>query len=123
MPIAQIQKTKFGRSPENHILAQARDVHAKDRDGREQLAGEIAVGNGIHAVRADFGKSKFPGNGFPIQNDRRASNGTGSERHRIHPLGGIRKAARIAVEHLHIGKKMVGEKNWLSALEVSVARH
>ena len=121
--IAEGDKAKLGTAPQDHVLAQAREMHAAEGDGKEDLGGEVAVAHGIHAVLRDAGEAELLRDILAIQDDGTACERAGAERHDVDAFPGIAEAGGIAGEHLHIGEQMMGKEHGLPALEVGVARH
>ena len=94
--------------------------HGEGRGGQE-LDDVVAIGDGVHAVAADGGETEVSGERGTVDGIRRAGEGGAAEGHDIGAGQSIAQAAGVAFRHFNIGEQVMGEKDGLGALEVSVA--
>ncbi len=123
MRVAQFDEGELGRGPEDHVLAQAREVDSRQGDVEEELGDEVAVAHRVHAVLRHRGKAELLRDELAVQDDGRSGQRARSERHHVDAAEGVAEALLVALEHLEVGEEVVGEKDRLAALEVGVARH
>ena len=87
----------------------------------EEFHGEVAIADGVHAILGEGGEVEVIGDELAIEEDGGTGDGARAEGHDIEAFTGIEDAAVVAVKHFHVGEEMVGEVDWLGALEVGVA--
>ncbi len=98
-------------------------VHAEDGRMGEELQDEVAVGNGVHAVRAGAVESEIPGERRPVDGERGPGQGRGSERHDVDPREAPTTTLAVARQHEHVREQVVGEQDRLGALQMRVPGH
>ena len=84
---------------------------------------EIPVGYGVKAVCADLAKAQFPGQEVTVYGVRDASQSAATKWQDIGAVQAVPESLFISLKHIEIGQQVVGEKDRLSLLQVSIARH
>lgn len=98
-------------------------MHGEDREVRNELDCEVAVGDGVHAVAGDPAETEFLADPLAVDRQCAAGDRAGAERHDVDPFAAAGEPFRVAVEHLDIGEQMVREKHRLRVLQVREAGH
>ena len=111
------------RRPDHDLLGEARQMHRRDRAGRQRLQHEIAVGDGVERIRHRPRKAERLRRHGAVDRKRRAGERAGAERAFIEPLARIGEAAAVARRHLDIGEQMMAERHRLRRLQMGEARH
>src|SRR5262249_9228780 len=70
--LRELNEPELRRRPQREVGSEAREVHAQDGRGAQELQDEVAVGHGGHAVRAGRGEPEVPREGLPADGERAA---------------------------------------------------
>ena len=120
--VVELRERELLRREHDHLLGQAREVHEPERAGVEQVADEVAVGDGVERVverarEAELRRPSTAGSSGRLEPGQRAraeralvGRGVG----RAQPLG-------VALEHPGVRGQVVAEQDRLRALQVRVA--
>ena len=98
-------------------------MHGRDRAGRERLEHEVAVGDRVERIRRRAVEAERMRGHVAIERKRSAGERGGTERTFIEPRTRVFQPAAIARRHLHIGEKMMPERDRLRGLQMGKARH
>ncbi len=92
-----------------------------DGAGVEEVEGEIAVARDIEAVARDAFEAEVFGDGFTVEGEAAAGEGSRTEGQDIGAAAGFAEALPIAREHLEVGEEVMRPKDGLGAPHVGVA--
>ena len=91
--------------------------HPESRRG-ERLDDEVAVADGVEAVRRDPVELQLGGDGLAVDRVARPGKSARSERADVRPAAGVGQSAPVALEHLDVCEQVVGEQHRLRRLNV-----
>ena len=120
--VGQGDEAELRRRPENDLLAQARQVHARHAAGIQKVKQEIAVGDGIERVRDHAREAERFGRHEAVKRVGGAGERCGPERVRVRGVVCRAQAIEVAIEHPHVREHMMGEEHRLRMLHVRIAR-
>ena len=119
--VGQLGETELRGGPEHDLLGQPGEMDHEQRAGRDQLHGEVAVGDGIQAVGAERREvERAPGAGA-VDGQRGAGQRPAAERQHVAAAVAVAQPFGVALEHLDVGQQVVGERDDLGPLGVGVA--
>lgn len=98
-------------------------MHGHQRDVKEELADEIAVGDGVKGVRADGCEPEIVRKGLPINPKRVARKRPGAQRHAGCAAHRINEAVVVALQGRGVAEQPVRPPNRLGRLKVRVPGH
>ena len=113
--LAEPGEAELRRRPEHELLTDPGEVDEADGRRVEVVEREVAVGDRVERV-AELVRGRR-------QRQGRAGERTGAERARLRRRGSRCETGQIALEHLDPRQQVVPDRDWLSPLQVGVARH
>ena len=122
MGVAQGGKSEFRTAPEDEIFTEAREMSAQHGEAKEKLGEVVPIGNGVHRVGGHAVEAELLGDRVTVQVDGGSSEGTRAEGADVESFATVAEARLVAFEHFDVGQEMVAHGDWLSTLQVGVAR-
>src|SRR5436190_5303669 len=98
-------------------------MHPDYGETKKKLADKIAITHRINAVLTEARKTELARDQFAINDNGRSSERAGTERENISPRETISKTTVIALECFDLCEQVMGKKDWLGALQMSVTGH
>src|SRR5690554_1937169 len=98
-------------------------MNARDRERREDLKEEIAIGRRVDGVAEGAIEAELTRRALAIEGEGRRGERGRAKRRFIHALSSVDQAAAIALEPFDPGHQMMSEADRLSALKMGIARH
>ena len=78
--VRQFDEAEFGRSEKDHVFGEAREMHGERRESEKKFEREVAVADGVKAIRRDARKSQIARQRFAIERKRAAGQRARAER-------------------------------------------
>src|SRR5262245_57571959 len=98
-------------------------MRAAERQRRQHLDDEVAIGDRVEAVRRRTGEAEPGGEPLAIDRERASGEGAASERAGIRALRGVGETSVVPAEPVEVREQEMGEEDRLRALQVRVARN
>ena len=82
-------------------------MHAKHGRRRQELHDVVAVGHGVHAVRAGHGEAQVASESLAVDGEGRTRQRGRTQRQHVDAPGAVGEALAIAVEHADVGEEVM----------------
>ena len=108
--------------PQHDLLADAREVHLRQRRDEQRLGDEVAVGDRVERVLERRREAELGRDERGIERQARAGERARAERRHVGALEAVAPAVDIARQRPEVREQVVREQHRLRALQVGVAR-
>ena len=123
MSIIQLNKEELTGTPQNGFLTETGQMNHENGSRRQELHNIIPIRYSIQTVAIDSIKIQLLSHKRSVNWEGSTSQGTCSQRHNITALIYSPETVKIPLQHGEISHHMMGEKNRLGSLKMSIAWH
>ncbi len=93
-------------------------MHHAERDGKQQLGHEVAVGDRVERVGGHAVEAELTGSRLAVQRVPGTGERPGTERRDVRAAAAVGQPAAVALEHLDVRQQVMGEEDRLGRLDV-----
>ena len=116
-----MEEAELLRRPEHHLLTDAGEVEAENRQVEQRLGHEVPVAHRVEGVLEPGGEAQLVRGGIGVERQRGAGEGAGAQRADVEAGHRVEEPVDVPGQRPAVGQQVVGQEDGLGPLEVGVA--